>query len=558
MPSWGTVVAASAASCTIGICLGALLPQQPELLAGKLTVWRRGTDAVGVGGQLVRMPKDILDAIDAKTAEVAAAKAAGRERLAVVALVEELIQLKKEYRLVSGEEWKWTARRPAGAARQPVAAANTDNQAAAALGQTASGKKTRQKAATQNQAQKQNQQKKQKKQQQKLQTQKQKQQEPQEQGNSTEKREHQTAAETAASPRTQPTPPVTPVTPALVTLPASAELPQSARFYAAPGMHVWVIDEETRPWRVDITKGSSGRYNVSITAPTTTIPAGATGWAGVVVGSPGEKLGLWPVLPATMAANGAKVDRSAVQLVASSQLRIRSYETSEATGLSNFQLAAEPGAVHEGVMCDVSGMCPIVGNRWKKKGQDYDLCDDEYRKLTPVQQQQFVNVPVGAGMEGYSDDEETGSDSDGEDVGEPVKMMLCVNQEVYRDGKKTKMRPGKVAAQCGHATLGCYLAAERYPETSKQGMALRRWAAQGQMKITLKIPSVDVMMELQESARTVGVPHCLIRDAGHTQIDPGTKTVLALGPALASELAPITVSRVQLIEAADHLTAQRN
>ena len=70
---------------------------------------------------------------------------------------------------------------------------------------------------------------------------------------------------------------------------------------------------------------------------------------------------------------------------------------------------------------------------------------------------------------------------------------------------------------------------------------MRHWSAQGQMKITLKIPSVDVMMELQESARVAGIPHCLIRDAGHTQIDPGTRTVLALGPALASELAPITV-----------------
>ena len=58
-------------------------------------------------------------------------------------------------------------------------------------------------------------------------------------------------------------------------------------------------------------------------------------------------------------------------------------------------------------------------------------------------------MPVGAGIEAYSNDEETESDSDGEDTGEPVKMMLCVNQEVYRDGKKTKMRPGKVAAQCG-------------------------------------------------------------------------------------------------------------
>ena len=47
--------------------------------------------------------------------------------------------------------------------------------------------------------------------------------------------------------------------------------------------------------------------------------------------------------------------------------------------------------------------------------------------------------------------------------GEPVKMMLCVNQETYRDGKAAKMRPGKVAAQCGHATLGCYVSASHLP-----------------------------------------------------------------------------------------------
>ena len=56
-------------------------------------------------------------------------------------------------------------------------------------------------------------------------------------------------------------------------------------------------------------------------------------------------------------------------------------------------------------------------------------------------------------MAGSSDYEEAESSSDEEDMGEPVKMMLCVNQEVYRDGKKTKMRPGKVAAQCGESVL---------------------------------------------------------------------------------------------------------
>lgn len=51
----------------------------------------------------------ILDAIDAKAAEIQAAEATGTEPVKVVAIEEELLQLKKEYGLVSGEEWKSTA-----------------------------------------------------------------------------------------------------------------------------------------------------------------------------------------------------------------------------------------------------------------------------------------------------------------------------------------------------------------------------------------------------------------------------------------------------------------
>jgi hypothetical protein len=41
---------------------------------------------------------------------------------------------------------------------------------------------------------------------------------------------------------------------------------------------------------------------------------------------------------------------------------------------------AQPG-VHVGVTCDVSGMCPIVGNRYHLVGHNYDLCQAEYDKL---------------------------------------------------------------------------------------------------------------------------------------------------------------------------------
>jgi len=52
--------------------------------------------------------------------------------------------------------------------------------------------------------------------------------------------------------------------------------------------------------------------------------------------------------------------------------------------------------VHEGVTCDVSGMSPIVGNRWKKIDANYDLCEAEYLKLSTEEQASFVCLPGGA------------------------------------------------------------------------------------------------------------------------------------------------------------------
>merc|ERR1719502_1626120 len=45
----------------------------------------------------------------------------------------------------------------------------------------------------------------------------------------------------------------------------------------------------------------------------------------------------------------------------------------------------EPNAtvgVHDGVTCDKSGMCPIVGNRYHLVGHNYDLCEAEFLKLS--------------------------------------------------------------------------------------------------------------------------------------------------------------------------------
>lgn len=51
--------------------------------------------------------------------------------------------------------------------------------------------------------------------------------------------------------------------------------------------------------------------------------------------------------------------------------------------------------VHTGVTCDMSGMSPIVGNRWKKITENYDLCEAEYQKLGEKEKAEFVCLPGG-------------------------------------------------------------------------------------------------------------------------------------------------------------------
>ena len=49
----------------------------------------------------------------------------------------------------------------------------------------------------------------------------------------------------------------------------------------------------------------------------------------------------------------------------------------------------EPVVKHWGVTCDVSNQCPIVGVRFNKRGSDYDLCEAEFNKLSPEEQNLF-------------------------------------------------------------------------------------------------------------------------------------------------------------------------
>lgn len=85
------------------------------------------------------------------------------------------------------------------------------------------------------------------------------------------------------------------------------------------------------------------------------------------------------------------------------------------------------------------------------------------------------------------------------------------------------MGNGKLAAQVAHASLQAYERAE--------ANARREWKGSGQKKIVLRADGEQRLFELADAAEREGAPHAIVRDAGHTQVEPGTVTALAVGPA---------------------------
>ena len=99
-----------------------------------------------------------------------------------------------------------------------------------------------------------------------------------------------------------------------------------------------------------------------------------------------------------------------------------------------------------------------------------------------------------------------------------------------------KLGKGKLAAQAAHASLEAYRKAEQ-----REGEAVRAWLAGGAQKVVVKVGSEKELLELFESVRK-RFPAALIVDAGHTQVDPGTPTAVAIGPAAEGEIDKITSS----------------
>ncbi|XP_004643092.1 peptidyl-tRNA hydrolase 2, mitochondrial isoform X2 [Octodon degus] len=98
------------------------------------------------------------------------------------------------------------------------------------------------------------------------------------------------------------------------------------------------------------------------------------------------------------------------------------------------------------------------------------------------------------------------------------KMVLVVRNDL-------KMGKGKVAAQCSHAAVSAYKQIQK-----RNPKVLKEWDYCGQPKVVVKAPDEETLIELMTHAKMLGLTVSLIQDAGRTQIEPGSQTVLGIGP----------------------------
>jgi len=110
------------------------------------------------------------------------------------------------------------------------------------------------------------------------------------------------------------------------------------------------------------------------------------------------------------------------------------------------------------------------------------------------------------------------------------KMCIVVRQDLG-------MSTGKMIAQACHAAVGSSEMAKKENHKS-----WRSWRDEGAKKVALEAESLEELQELAEKADDMDVTYMLIQDAGHTEVAPGTVTVLGLGPDRADRLDKITGS----------------
>lgn len=113
---------------------------------------------------------------------------------------------------------------------------------------------------------------------------------------------------------------------------------------------------------------------------------------------------------------------------------------------------------------------------------------------------------------------------------EKIKLVIVVRPDLG-------MSTGKVAAQCAHAAVISYRAAE-----TKSPNLCSLWLNSGQQKVVVKCdsPGEEALLNYVQIAKSKGILTSSVTDAGHTQVKRGTLTVVGIGPGPESLINQVT------------------
>ncbi len=111
---------------------------------------------------------------------------------------------------------------------------------------------------------------------------------------------------------------------------------------------------------------------------------------------------------------------------------------------------------------------------------------------------------------------------------EEYKQVILIRTDL-------KMGTGKKCAQSCHASVSASDLVR-----IKNKVIWKNWKNTGQKKVVLKVMGMDDLNEIVVKLEKKNIPYFLVKDAGLTQLSPGTTTALGIGPVLSRELDEIT------------------
>lgn len=110
------------------------------------------------------------------------------------------------------------------------------------------------------------------------------------------------------------------------------------------------------------------------------------------------------------------------------------------------------------------------------------------------------------------------------------KMVIGVRMDL-------KLSKGKTAVQASHAAVICTLKAKKH-----QKISFTKWFKEGQKKVVVKIKDLEELHRVRQAALDMGFIAEIVRDAGLTEVPPGTITCIGIGPARNEDIDKVTRS----------------